>query len=337
MRPEDIVRYKALCDKMRDLPRSLEAALANHGPIGCQLFVPRGVCAFLDQKSHISEASWRKFREANDGRIAKAISGWEQWEMFPEGMGCLRYFGRGNQEALQAAKNVFALGKKQLNEFEELGVPEEAAWQLPNTWICNRAYRLMPYHSLPELICLQVGKADSSGILLEEGELPVVSVVESKDQFDGFFGTPSPPTKLQKVGLQMLAVDDLTSAFAHAIKVWIPDDIIDRIASLVPPPWADPQHEKPSWDGHTLKYRGRVIKQFTKRAKNQKTVLRDFEEHGWPAAIPDPLPPIKGATRAYKLKRVSDTKDGLNDDHRTPGLIRFKADGNDGFSWVRVE
>jgi hypothetical protein len=335
MRPEDIVKYKALCDKMGDLPGSLRAALADFGSIGCQLFIPYGVCAFLGEKSHISEASWRKFREANDGRIAKAISGWEKWEMFPEALGCLRYFGQGDQEALQAAKKVFALGKKRLNEFEELGVPEETAWSLPNIWICDGACRLMLYHSLPELICRQVGEEDSSGILLEDAELPVV---ERKNNLDDFFGgTPSPPTRFQEVGLEMLAVDDLTSALEDAIKVWIPDDIIDRIASLVPPPWAEAQHQKPSWNGHTLMYRGRVIKRFTNPAKNQKRVLSAFEEQGWPEGITDPIPGLKGGTHAYMSKRVSDTVDGLNDDHVTPGLIRFEADGHRGYRWRRVK
>lgn len=327
MRREDIPKYKLLCDKMRGLPRSLRAALGDSS-IGCQLFVPYGV--FIGQEAEISEKSWTKLRKANYGEEAAKISGWEKWEVFSDSTGCLRYIGEGNRAVLEEAKKVLADGDKFLDEFEELCVPEGAAWNLPNIWLCFGACRLPDFHSLLELICRQVGhEGDGRDIILEEAGLPIVD--DTDKEFVG------PPPRLQRFGLKMFEVLDLAAAASEAIEAWIPEDIDARIDSLAPvsPPPVD-QPSIPIWNDHTLMFLGKVIKRFTRRAENQKIVLWAFQRAGWPEGIKDPLPPVAGLNRLHRRKRVRDTVAALNDDHRTRGLIHFDADGDEGIRWTRV-
>lgn len=85
---------------------------------------------------------------------------------------------------------------------------------------------------------------------------------------------------------------------------------------------------KPSWDDdlRRLCVGEIVIKQFKEPAENQVAVLDKFQYYRWRRRIPNPL-----TTPGQPLKRIQqrrrDTIAGLNEDHVTPGIIRFGGDG----------
>ena len=99
-------------------------------------------------------------------------------------------------------------------------------------------------------------------------------------------------------------------------------DIVRHILELPPP-----DAEKPVWDAERreLRYRGKLIKRFKSRKTNQELVLACFQEEGWPSRIIDPIPPKSG--KSIK-RRLAETRDGLNENHATTGLIYFRGDGS---------
>lgn len=91
---------------------------------------------------------------------------------------------------------------------------------------------------------------------------------------------------------------------------------------------------KPEFDGETgeLRWRGVVVKRLVRKAKNQRAVLRTFEEEGWPARIDDPA---SDRSQDRPLgEQIQDTVRSLNE--RLPAdTIRFHGDG-DGIRWEAV-
>ena len=95
---------------------------------------------------------------------------------------------------------------------------------------------------------------------------------------------------------------------------------------------ADRKCSLPNWDvdRHELNFGGYLVKRFKHKSRNQETILAAFEEEGWPAAIPDPLPQ-NGDTDPKR--RLNDTIKGLNH-HQENKLIRFRGDGTgEGVIW----
>jgi hypothetical protein len=96
-----------------------------------------------------------------------------------------------------------------------------------------------------------------------------------------------------------------------------------------------PAH-KPHWDPdlQELRYNGLLVKHFKVPAPNQEMILAAFEEEGWPPRIDDPLPP------QFQLdckRRLHDTINSLNRNHKSSG-IRFMGDGTgEGVRWTRID
>ena len=88
----------------------------------------------------------------------------------------------------------------------------------------------------------------------------------------------------------------------------------------------------PKWDSdrRQLRWGDEVIKQFRTKANNQETVLRAFEEEGWPIRIDDPLPPTP---EVEAKRRLADTIKCLNRNRRSE-CVRFRGDGTaEGVLW----
>ncbi len=93
--------------------------------------------------------------------------------------------------------------------------------------------------------------------------------------------------------------------------------------------------ETPDWDDvrHELRWGGIVVKQYRTPSKNQQTILRAFEEDGWPPRIDDPLPQVP---EIDPKRRLGDTIKSLNRKQRHP-LLRFRGDGSGaGVRWELI-
>jgi hypothetical protein len=94
----------------------------------------------------------------------------------------------------------------------------------------------------------------------------------------------------------------------------------------------------PRWDGDLgqLWCGDHLIKEYREEAENQKAVLAAFQGEGWRHRIDDPLPSMRNEKRAKR--RLRDTITGLNQDHITPGVMRFRGDGTGkGVNWYLCE
>ncbi len=91
---------------------------------------------------------------------------------------------------------------------------------------------------------------------------------------------------------------------------------------------------KPVWDneGRELRFSDKSCKQFNRQpAKNQITILRTFEEDGWPRRIDDPLSSEPGKDPGARRR---DTIRGLNTGLR---ILHFRGDGTgEGIIWERA-
>jgi hypothetical protein len=99
---------------------------------------------------------------------------------------------------------------------------------------------------------------------------------------------------------------------------------------------AEAQLSVPCWrhDLRELWFRERLVKRFLQPALNQESVLAEFQQHGWPSAIADPLTPAPGFDAP---QRLHDTIKCLNQ-HQSHRLIRFRGDGSGrGVRWQPLE
>jgi hypothetical protein len=95
---------------------------------------------------------------------------------------------------------------------------------------------------------------------------------------------------------------------------------------LPPPHWVDDDKAAPYWDSdrRILWVHGLVVKQFRQSSPNQESVLKAFQEEGWPPAIDDPLPHRPGSDPKCRLRN---TIQSLNS-HQTNRALRFRGDGS---------
>jgi hypothetical protein len=82
----------------------------------------------------------------------------------------------------------------------------------------------------------------------------------------------------------------------------------------------------------------KLIKAYREQAQNQKHVLEAFQKADWKHRIDDPIPNLLRHRPYYAKRRLRDTITGLNADHITQGVIRFRGDGTgNGVIWVFCE
>jgi hypothetical protein len=87
--------------------------------------------------------------------------------------------------------------------------------------------------------------------------------------------------------------------------------------------------DTPFWDADLGKLwcSDKLIKAYREEAENQRLVLAAFQEQGWRHRIDDPIPGRRCERPGKARRRLRDTISGLNADHITPGVIRFRGDG----------
>jgi len=103
-------------------------------------------------------------------------------------------------------------------------------------------------------------------------------------------------------------------------------------ASAKPP--LPPEPPKPQWnDGlRELSFGGAVCKRYKQPAPHQTTILKVFQETGWPAKIDDPLP---YTSESKRRDRLTNAVKKLNE--QSPPLLRFELDGTgQGILWRRA-
>lgn len=113
-----------------------------------------------------------------------------------------------------------------------------------------------------------------------------------------------------------------------------------RYTSLDLDPTEQPSEVTPYWDADLGEFwfGDKPIKAFREEAQNQKVVLAKFQELEWRHRIDDPIPNLLRHRPSYAKRRLRDTITGLNANHITPGVIRFRGDGSGkGVIWVLCE
>lgn len=97
-----------------------------------------------------------------------------------------------------------------------------------------------------------------------------------------------------------------------------------------------PSELVPVWDDlrRCLSFGDVIVKQFRVPARNQETILRCFQEEGWPPKIDDPLSPSGSIDTR---RRLHDTINSLNRCQRNY-LLRFAGDGwGTGVKWETLQ
>jgi hypothetical protein len=94
---------------------------------------------------------------------------------------------------------------------------------------------------------------------------------------------------------------------------------------------------KPNWDGTTLLYCGKILKEYTRNpAANQRKLLAAFQAAGWPSSILNPFynPNAQTAeTKSYKtgvIGKLNKTIEALN---KCSTTIRFTTNGDNHCKW----
>ncbi len=103
-------------------------------------------------------------------------------------------------------------------------------------------------------------------------------------------------------------------------------------ASMPAAPTVSAAHDRPYWDSNkgVLYFAERIIKRFSRAARNQEIVLCAFEEEAWRHRIDDPLPPSRNVE---PKRRLHDTIKWLNRDHEAQ-VLAFLGDGTgEGVRW----
>ncbi|NQU21800.1 MAG: hypothetical protein HQ567_11005 [Candidatus Nealsonbacteria bacterium] len=296
----------------------------------CQLFTCR------DLSKPLSDEEWDAFRKANHGHWSTKVieklreilehcrSGtterWrelpegdlkEQWDVFPGGAMCIRYFDTCSAERLKSKVATFIDYAKQtgdiVRQFEKRNLPKELSLRLPE---CVQQ---------PQIACLP-----SQYFLLAATANTRISFHRCRKGFE-----------LPVVGLGEEAQLDVTTNYglcwttSRATSTWFPrlkGVFIETCRDGTTPTW-DPE-EKKLWLGPLL------IRHYLRTPKHQGVVLSEFQEEQWRSCIDDPLP----YTKDDPIMRVKYTVRSMNDKHETPGYIKFgETDNGTKFTWTLLK
>jgi hypothetical protein len=226
-----------------------------------------------------TEKEYAAFVTANTGRSHFTM---EEWELWPGGIACSRYYGNGNTPVTRLA------------DFRHLAA---------------RAYRILGAiadldkrgHSLPDgfrlrLDCLSDERPDEPGAAGHFGWLELVSEASLycptarlqaenglwRNQAGRPIGTPPSFISIHT---------DLAEASAEVLRYCLdPLAVVPLGNGLLSVHLPTPQ-EVPIWSSFTgeLWFRGRLAKKFSKPAPHQRRLLDAFEASGWQATIPNPF------------------------------------------------
>jgi hypothetical protein len=102
-----------------------------------------------------------------------------------------------------------------------------------------------------------------------------------------------------------------------------------KVHHTPPPATAKKSQTEPAKrGGYSLWYDGRLVRRFLRPARNLLTILLEFEGRGWPARMPNPLPPADGIEAKEQLH------DALKKLNRGQRMLHFGGDGTGlGVTW----
>lgn len=262
---------------------------------------------------------------------------WEWWELWPDGRYCGRFWGQPYSERwLQEFKQLASRACLVLHEFGGLvqaneTVPEGFKAKMPKYGDVDRLASVDAEFVWLELLYwwgeyfpttrLQVsyhywnhsGPGPSSGAAYD------AFIEQMTTPADG--GAPYPTHPF------FWSLDvDVFEASAELIHLFTaPEDVVP----VTPPDYEEPEiclpeeSETPYWDGERLWLRDALIKEFIKPAEDQRAVLQVFQNEGWPEWVENPFLKIFPLDLDKAISKLENAVKGLNDDHKTAGLIRF--------------
>ena len=212
--------YRALCREMRQLPAELAALLKDASPISLHYYVVRELFNPwpITVKSFL-QPDWGKFKNANDGRAAQAIGGWEEWERLPDYSGYLRFFGRGNQQDLEKIRTTIGKATKVLKRYLELPVPSIQQWKLNLDARFPSSTEFSPplpeYYRLLECLCRRHEWDFDSDVDI------VVNVDGRQEPLHANWGT----NEVELANIDFYALQDFAVSFAEAVAAWLPEGL----------------------------------------------------------------------------------------------------------------
>jgi hypothetical protein len=156
----------------------------------------------------------------------------------------------------------------------------------------------------------------------------IESLIFDRNSEEGYF-----PMRLA-LTLPRQRLTDLGKWNPHALRhLWngLQNQLETQIKTVAATP-ANPsassgQNIEPRWDKarYELYLGPHLVKSYRQNASSQFHILAAFQEEGWPSSISDPLTPIS-KQELHQKNRLRETVRGLNKNHLTKGLLRFRTD-----------
>ena len=228
---------------MRTWPAELAARLGNAPPIGLHFFVWRNLPSprtsaslkldedfnFLDGEGvlircRMEEPSWDEFQEANEGRVAQAIGGWENMGQVAWGHGPFPFlWARNLSETCRQIRDILKKADETISAYLCLPGPSILAWRfykgIRDYYGCGSD----EYFRLLGLISLSQGyDYDDIAILArDENNWPT----RGFEPFDQAF--IHEPTNGVRFPIDVYAVQDFVAAFKEAVNEWVPEELIN--------------------------------------------------------------------------------------------------------------
>lgn len=279
---------------------------------------------------------WEAFIRAN----TRADGDWQEWSVVPGGMRCARFCGF--QDGLEEYLRLAERGHKLLRSHRKNNAdrPTEFVSNLPKE---------TGQHGWTEAVYL-TARCYATALLSERSGYWAISGQGGGSE-DGSWTTTEAGERYPDHPAYEELVHDVFRSSAEANRLWLnPEQVVTVGEVLGRPRLVFPSSQLASGSGHaeapnadaetdgprfTEKrelWVGRfLVKMFDRPAENQEVVLVSFQELNWPARIDDPTPPKRELVPKVRLGR---TIAALNDYHKMPGLIRFRADGTGkGIIW----
>ena len=299
MNTDQYERYAVVCERLIQLSLDLSNAGKCHPGLSHQLFL------WPFTQSPLCVEVWDSLVASQHGKLPRHATE-VQWDRFPDGTGCSRYYGVGDGPGLQVALETFLRlaqeGQRILGAYWELGFCGPYAWNLPSRY--PPCYVGGHYDWLT-LVCQQS---------LENYFFPGKLSVTSK-------------LPMWQFEFSLLQQQNVFAAAAEALEAWLPSYWSHRIE----PSNADGSHPRWDADSRTLWFGNTLVKKFKKNAYNQYILLEALEAAQWPRTI---TAPECFLTNFRTRRGIRETVDGLNRRHAA-NAIRFHKLGVE-VSWEPV-
>jgi len=270
-----MIEYGLLRDELVDIQARFEAKAFPLVPLYHDLI-------WSPEMAGWTEKEYSAFHTANNTGQSQFTM--EEWELWPCGIACSRYYGNGYTPVTRLA------------DFRHLAA---------------RAYRILGAiadlekrgHSLPDgfrlrLDCLSEERPDERGAAAHFGWLELISEAAlycptARLQADnGMWRLQSGKGATKLTTSSFISIHtDLSEASAEFLRYCLDPLAVMPISNGLFPISLPPQREVPIWDSENgeLWFQGRLVKKFEKPAPNQRRLLDAFEASGWRDEIANPF------------------------------------------------